>query len=59
MTTFEDVARQKLTLAVDNTEHRQMPLPVPWYERWFYLGALAMAALFGAYCMALILFSVE
>lgn len=57
MTDFETVNR--IRLAVDNTHARQIPLPTPWYERWFYLGMLTMAALFGSYCAALILFSFE
>lgn len=57
MTEFEDVARQRLTLAVDNTQHREMPLPTPWYERWGFLIALGLAALFGAYAYALAMFS--
>ena len=59
MTSYEDIARQKLTLAVDNTKRRQMPLPTPWYERWFFMVALAAAALFGAWIYAAAMFSLS
>jgi len=57
MTDYEGIARLKL--AVDNTQHRQIPWPTPWYERWFVLIALAGAALFGAYVAALLMFSLS
>jgi hypothetical protein len=49
----------KPILIVDNTDHRQIPYPQPWYERWMFLLAAAGAALFGAYVAAVLLFSLE
>jgi len=42
LTTFEDIARQKLSLAVDNTDHRQMPFT----ERMSVLVGLIAAVAF-------------
>jgi hypothetical protein len=44
---------------VDNSQHRQLPPPTPWYERWGFLIALALASLFGAYVCAVVMFSLE
>lgn len=59
MTDYETIARQKLSLAVDNTEHRQSPLPQPWYDRPLFMVALVVAALIGAWMYAVLMFSLE
>lgn len=40
MTTFEDIARQKLSLVVDNTQHRQIPYRDTFVERMSFLWGL-------------------
>lgn len=40
MTDYETIARQKLSLAVDNTQHRQIPYRDAWIERMGYLWGL-------------------
>lgn len=40
MTTFEDIARQKLSLVVDNTRQRQIPYRDTFAERMGYLWGL-------------------
>jgi len=57
MTTEEDIARVRLSLAVDNTEHRQLPFPTPWYERGLYLAALVVAVVAGMYIYAVLMLS--
>ena len=49
---LEGIARRKLSLAVDNTVTRQMPLPTPWFERWVFLAALVVASIFGSFLAA-------
>ncbi len=56
MTDYETIHR--LRCVVDNSERRQIPLPTPWYERFAWLGCLALAALFGAYAVAVLMLSV-
>jgi hypothetical protein len=48
-----------IKLAVDNTQHRQLPLPEPWYERWFFLVGLAFAAFIGAWLVSVALLGLE
>jgi hypothetical protein len=59
MTDYETIARQKLSLAVDNTHHRQIPLPQPWYERPLYMLALVAAVLMATWFYAAVMFSLE
>lgn len=62
MTEFEDIARQKLFLAVDNTQHRQIPYSEAWVDRWLYIaGLFAGVALiyFVVWPTACVLFSLE
>jgi hypothetical protein len=59
MTDYETIARQKLSLAVDNTQRRQIPLPQPWYERPLFMAALVVAVLVAVYLYAAVMFSLE
>lgn len=61
MTTFEDIARQKLSL--DAREHDLLvgscPRRLPWYERALFLAACTAAALVAAYVFAVLMLSLE
>lgn len=48
-----------MRLAVDNTDHRHIPLPQPWYERPLFMVALIVAAFSGAWAYAILMFSLE
>lgn len=43
----------RMRVVVDNTQRRQIPLPVPWYERPAYFVFLACGAL--AFCWLVVL----
>lgn len=51
--------RGHLALAVDNTQRRQLPLRMPWFERWYWLAAMTVAANSGAYLFAVLVLGLE